>query len=608
MSVVTIIWSVVASGALLLAIMYGLVWVMDRKARASLAFAFECLAIVGAVVVELGMMYSTTSEEWGEWLRWAQLPIFLRVAALVAFIRFYFGTGRTWLAWTIIVGRAIVLIVGFAIDPNFNFARIDSIDRIPFLGEQVTVVGQALVSPHQWFATTITGLVLVFVVDASIALWRRGTADARRKVIVIGGAVFVSWAIVISTSQLMVLSNVQLPALLSPPNLILLAAMTFELSRDTLRASRLARELQESEARLQLAASAAGFGLCIWDVERKRIWATEAAREMVGLEEHEPIEVDRLQRMMHPDDIESLRSVLRAATASGDEHEVHFRILRPDGSARWISALGRSEPDARGRMLLIRGVLRDVTEQFRARQQVEDLQRELAHAGRVSVLGTLSSSLAHELSQPLSAIMLNTRTAAMMLDKPDADLEELRQILDDIQRDDRRAAEVIDRLRSLLKRRNLDFAPVSVEGLLSETSALLKSDAIARDVTLEFTSDAGVPMVHGDKVHLSQVLINLIINGMDAVADRPAGSRHVSIRGYLAQAGWVELEIRDSGGGIPSDAIERIFEPFYTTKAAGMGMGLSVSRTIVEAHGGSLWAENGPDGGAILRVRLPAVE
>lgn len=605
MSYVTIIWSVSAAGSLLLAIMYGLVWAMDRTARPSLAFAFECLAVVGSVVIELGMMYSATPEEWGEWVRWAQVPIFVRTIALLAFIRFYFDAGRSWLIWTIVAARSIVLAAGFLTDPNFNFTRIDSIDRILFLGEPVTVVGQAVVSPYQWFATVTTYLVLVFVLDALINLWRRGTRDARRKAVVIGGAVFLAWIVSATLSQLVIYGIARLPVMLSPPDLIVIVAMTFELSRDALRASRLAQELRESEARLQLAASAAGFGLWVWDVERKRIWGTQVAREMFGLEKHEPIEVDRLRRAVHPDDVETMRSMLREATAFRDEQELRFRILLPDGGLRWIAAFGRSEPDAHGRGPLIRGVLRDVTEQFRTRQQIEELQRELAHAGRVSALGTLSSSLAHELSQPLTAILMNSGSAHRLLNRPHPDLEDLREIIGDIRRDGQRAVQVIDRLRALLKRGGQDFAPVSVQGLLKETSILLKSDATVRNVTLEFDSDDRVPMVQGDKIHLTQVLINLIINGMDAVADMPVGRRRVSARAYSAEQDWVDLEVRDSGGGVLPDALEHIFEPFYTSKATGMGMGLSISRTIVEAHGGRIWAENEADRGAVFRVRLP---
>jgi signal transduction histidine kinase len=605
MSYVTVIWSVIASGSLLLALMYGCVWLLDRQAKASLAFAFECLSIVGAVIVELGLMHSSTPEEWGEWVRWNQVPILLRTTALVAFIWFYFGTGRPWLMAAVIGSRLVIAVTGFIVDPNFNFSSIESIDRIEFLGEQVTIVGRATASPYQWFATLAAYLVLAFVLDASFTLWKQNKPDARRKVLVIGGATLLSWTVGVTYTQLMVYGDVRLPALLSPPYLVMLAAMTIELSRDTLRASRLSRELRESEARLEFAAAAAGFGIWIWDVEKKRIWATNTAREMFNVGPGEVLEVERLRTQVHDDDLPSMRRVLAEATITGEERELHFRICAPAGGLRWILAHGRAESDRRGRVAMIRGVLRDVTEQVRTRQENEELRRDLAHAGRVSVLGTLSSSLAHELGQPLGAIALNAEVAEMMLRDGAPDLAELREILADIRRDDRRASEVIDRLRSLLKRRQLDLLPLSVTSLVQETAALLRSDAIARNVVLEVATDAELPVIRGDKVHLSQVLINLVVNAMDAVADQPAPRRKVILHARAAEAGWVEVVVTDAGHGISAEAADRLFDPFFTTKENGMGMGLSVSRTIVQAHGGRITAENSPDGGAVFRVMLP---
>jgi PAS domain S-box-containing protein len=606
MSFVTVIWSVVAACALLLAIMYGLVWAMDRQARASLAFSCEALAIVGSVIVELGMMHAATAEAWGEWVRWSQIPIFLRVTATVAFIRLYFGTGRSWLMWTIIAARGGILVTGFVVDPNFNFERIDSIGHIDFLGDSVTVVGQATAASWQWVATVTSVLVPVFIIDASLTLWRQGTADARRKVLVIGVATVLSSILGTIYAQLMILWGVRLPALLSPPYLIMLAAMTFELSRETLRASRLARELRESEARLEFAASAGGIGLWIWDFDKRRIWATSAAREIMGLAPEDPLEFEYLRGKIRPDDLEAMRKALEEATASGAERELHFRIVREDGRTRWINARGRCESNETGRPSLIRGVLRDVTEQVRAREEIEELRRDLAHAGRVSVLGTLSSSLAHELGQPLGAILLNTEAAELLLQRPDPDLDEIRQILADIRRDDSRAAEVIDRLRKLLRRRELDFASISVESLVQDVASLLRSDAINRHVTLTCSVDPGLPLVRGDRVHLSQVLINLVVNGMDAVSALPPGRRQVDVHARADGRGFIEIAVTDSGGGIQPALLAKIFEPFFTTKPDGMGMGLSVSHTIIDAHGGKLWAENGAQGGAVFLVTLPA--
>jgi len=429
MSYVTVIWSVIAAGSLLLAVMYGGVWILDRRQRASLAFAFEALAIVLSVIVELGLMRSESASEWGEWVRWNQVPVLLRTAALVAFIHFYFRTGRPWLMAATVGTRAIIAIASFVMDPNFNFSRIDSIAHTRFLGEKVTVVGSAVTSPYQWFATLSVALVLVFVIDASLTLWRQGTPEARRKAVVIGGASLLSWGIGVTYTQFMVYQEIRLPVLLSPPYLVMLAAMTFELSRDTLRASRLARELRASQARLDLAASAAGLALWSWDPATNRTWTTRAARDMFGLAADEPFEIERVFPMIDADDAAAVTRVWRHAVVSGAEAETQFRVRLPDGSLRWLLVHGRAERDAANRLLSVQGVLRDITGQHRAREENEELRRELAHAGRISVLGTLSSSLAHELGQPLGAILLNTEAAELLLKRPDPDLNEIRQIL-----------------------------------------------------------------------------------------------------------------------------------------------------------------------------------
>lgn len=606
MSHVTVIWSVIAACALLLALMYGLVWLLDRKARAALAFSFESLAIVGSVVVELGMMYSTTPEQWGEWVRWNQVPILVRTAALCAFVHFYFGTGRAWLMWSAIGTRAVVLVAGFLMDPNFNFSRIDSIERISFLGEQVSVVGQAVTSPYQWFAVVSSTLVMAYIADASVTLWRSGARDARRKVIVIGGATFLSWAVGTTYTTLMVYGDLRLPALLSPPFLIMLAAMTFEMSRETLRAARLARELRDSEARLELAASAAGLGLWTWNTRTNRVWLTSPARAMLGLNARDTVDIARVRSMIDEADLARVEDLWRQAAASGSEADAQFRVHLPHGATRLLAARGRVELDAAGETLSVQGVVRDVTEQVRALEENEEMRRDLAHASRVSVLGTLSSSLAHELGQPLSAILINTQAADLLLQRPDPDLAEVRRILADISRDDRRATEVIERLRKLLKRGQVDFVPISPELLVQDVQALLQSDAIARNVRLDCASEPGLPMIRGDRVHLAQVLINLVVNGMDSVATQPTARRTVLLRAH-ARAGGVELVVEDAGSGIEPALLTKVFDPFFTTKSHGMGIGLSVSRTIVDAHHGRIWAENGPQAGASFHVLVPAI-
>jgi two-component system, LuxR family, sensor kinase FixL len=605
---VTLIWALFGACALVLGLMYGLVWLLDRKARSSLAFSLLALALVGLVITELGMMHSATAQQWAWWVRWLHVPSFVFAAALVVFVRLHLRVGRVWLMWTIIGMRAVVLVVNFAVQPNFNFARVDSITHISLFGETLTAIGDVVVRPWQWLASLSVLLMLVYLVDASVSLWRKGTRDARRQAVLFAGAALAGVIVMFVYVQLSIWGGVRLPALISPPFFLLIGVMAFEMSRDTLRAARLARELKESEERLDFAAAAAGLGLWTWDARGNRIWASTQVRSMLGLGSDESLAVEQLRALIHPEDTAHVHDVLRRAADANDTQDIFFRIRPPGGETRWIEARGRSELDAQGRIALIQGVLRDVTPEFRARLENQELRRDLAHVGRVSTLGTLSTSLAHELAQPLAAIQLNTEVAEMLLQKPQPDLAELRQVLADIGRDDRRAADIIDRLRTLLKRRDLDFENVAVDALLRENVTLLRSQALGRSVTLEESSDAGISQVRGDRVHLSQVLINLVMNAMDAIADLPAERRKVTLRARAAGSRWVEITVTDAGPGIPAGAMEKVFDPFFTTKGGGMGMGLSVSRTIVELHGGKISAANHPDGGAHFQVLLPAIE
>jgi C4-dicarboxylate-specific signal transduction histidine kinase len=222
------------------------------------------------------------------------------------------------------------------------------------------------------------------------------------------------------------------------------------------------------------------------------------------------------------------------------------------------------------------------------------------------MLGQLSAALAHELNQPLGAILRNAEAASMMLESPSVDLAELRAIVADIRKDDQRAGEVIDRLRALLGRHSMELLPVALDGLFQDVNALVRADAAARHVTLDFSVAPGLPLALGDRVHLLQVLLNLVINGMDAAGESPEAGRIVAVKAQLGQDGLIEVSVVDSGPGVAPALASRLFDSFFTTKTQGMGMGLAVSRTIVEAHGGKLWVDADVKSGATFRFTLRA--
>jgi two-component system, LuxR family, sensor kinase FixL len=249
--------------------------------------------------------------------------------------------------------------------------------------------------------------------------------------------------------------------------------------------------------------------------------------------------------------------------------------------------------------------VRDVTQQRVAEDEVNELRRKLTHVGRVTMLGQLSSALAHELSQPLSAIQHNAETAQLLLTCDSVDIPLLREIVGDVLRDDRRAVQVVQRLRAWLKQGQLHSESVRLSDIAQDVLALVRADAAMKHVTLECSVPQSLPPVLGDRIHLSQVLLNLIMNAMDAVGGASDSRRQVTIEARSTPNGCCEMSVGDSGPGIAPEALDQVFEPFFTSKNDGMGIGLSISRSIVEAHGGKLWAENGLRGGATFRFTVP---
>lgn len=232
---------------------------------------------------------------------------------------------------------------------------------------------------------------------------------------------------------------------------------------------------------------------------------------------------------------------------------------------------------------------------------------ELAHVGRQATAGELSSSIAHELNQPLGAILTNAETAELILASPSPDLAELKEILADIRRDDQRASEVILRMRSFLKRTPFELKYLDLNDILSEAFGFLSTQASAGDVALYFRAFPRALPIRGDAVQLQQVILNLVVNSMEAMSSMPHG-RAVIGRAGLNGGSSATITISDSGPGIPLEKLAEVFDPFFTTKGQGWGIGLSIARTIVQAHKGDIWAENDPEGGAVFHLSLPLAQ
>ena len=610
---VTVIWSMVASACLTLAAIYVLVWYRNRTAVAHLLFSVTAASAAGFAFCELSLMRSQTPAELDAAIRWAQVPLFFLLVGLIWFVCIYLEAGRRWLAWTFCAWRSLYLLPTLVAGWNVNYREITSLRHIQFLGEPVTVLG-GVPNPVMLIGQFSIILLLIFVADAGLTAWRRGD---RRKALMVGGSVEFFVLASLGTSILVIWANVRAPIVFSQLYLGLVAVMGYELSHDVLRASQLVDELKvsearlrESEARMSLAVDAADFGLWIRDLTRDEIWASERWREMLGYAPSAPLDFNAILSRLHPDDRDLLvqAHAMAVAGADGGRYQTEYRLMMPDGAIRWISALGRVEPDDTGLPVLIRGASRDITARKQAEHETQLLREEIAHVGRVSMMGQLASALAHEINQPLSAILSNAEAADRFLQRDVPDIVEVRAILADIRKADKRAATVIERMRGLLKRHTVDTQRLDVSGLVGEVTALVRVDAASRQVKMEVEVPGDLPEVRGDRVHLQQVLLNLILNGMDALDGARPANRRVSVTARRDGHERVEIAVGDGGPGIPADTLGQIFDPFFTTKPHGMGMGLAISRTIVEAHGGTLWAENRGVGGAAFRFTLPIAE
>jgi two-component system, LuxR family, sensor kinase FixL len=249
----------------------------------------------------------------------------------------------------------------------------------------------------------------------------------------------------------------------------------------------------------------------------------------------------------------------------------------------------------------------NVSARHRAQIEIEERRREVTYLARLSVLGQLSGALAHELRQPLSSILANAEAGQRLLQRQPLDIGELSEILRDIATDDQRAAQVIAGLRSLLKRGMAHVRPVDAESLLLGVLALARAELLTRRVTVTTDVQPGLPKLLADAVQVQQVLLNLILNACEAMSDVPIADRKLLVTAATTDAGDVRFSIRDAGAGIPPALIERLFDPFVTTKPEGLGLGLSIARTIVAAHGGRIWAENNASGGATIHCELVSV-
>lgn len=614
MSWVTVIWSMVVAVCLTMAVPHLVICLRQRCNWVNSLFAMAAIAVAGIAVGEFAMMRAETPAQIGRLQQLTHLPIFVLLVALVGFVRSYFKTGRDWLGYAAIATRLVSLIINFAYPPNINFREVTGIRHLPFLGEMVSMpIGVA--NPWTRLGELSSLLVLAFVLDASVMLWRQNKPEGRRRAVVVGGSIIVFILLAAGVSALIHARVLTLPYLVSFPFMAIGMAMAFELGYDLFRAAQLAERLQvseaavrEREARISLAAESANLALWVYNPQDDVTWLSDKGREIFGFSPTEKLSADSFRSRIHPDERDLVMSAFQGAQTSPDSFELEHRVVRPGQDLRWVIVRGRPLRDEAGKLLELIGVTIDVTAQKEADLENQTHRQEMAHLSRVAVMGEMAGSLAHELNQPLLAIASNAASARRFLERGELHSGLLLEVLQDISADSQRAGEVIRSVRSFVRKGDSRSEPINLNDSVTKVVRFMRSDLLMRESVVQTELDPGLPRVDAIAVHIQQVLLNLILNALDAMQALPATKRRVIIGTRTVNETDVEVCVRDFGPGLPANKLEKIFEHFFSTKREGMGMGLTIARSIIAAHGGVLEAENAEDGGARFFFQIPVAK
>ncbi len=578
MSWITAIWSATVGASLVTGLVYLLVWSQNRRSWANLCFFLTVIGVLGLAAGEVATMHAESPEAYGRAIRWTHVVYAIGFVGSLAFVHFYFGTGRRRLLALAIGLRLLTVLANFTTGVNAHFTVIHSLQKIDFLGEQVSVLGEWMPSPWVFLPLLSSLAQFVYVVDASIRLWRTGSHESRSRALVVGGALALFIVIAVGQSGLVTAGVLRMPMILSFPFLGVVLAMGYELSKDVLRAAQVSRELNESEQRMAMATEAANLGMWSHALPRNEIWGSDKWCELFGFTKSERLDLDCFLQRLHPDDRDRVRQVFAIAEDTG-HYESEYRAMLPNGQIRWIASRGRVE-FSKGRPVLIRGASLDITARRQAEEAAQSLSGRLIHAQEAE-RARLARELHDDLSQSLALLAVELD---MFGRKPPATSSEVSERMRDL-------SEQVKNLSSSVHRLSHELHPAKLEqlGLAAAVRGLCRELGAARNLAIEFEAQA-VPRVVPDEIALC--LYRIVQEGLQNII-KHSGSATAKVQ-LMSIENELCLIISDQGCG------------FDSTVATDDGsLGLVSMRERVRLVRGQISVESRKGEGTRIKVQIP---
>jgi PAS domain S-box-containing protein len=379
---------------------------------------------------------------------------------------------------------------------------------------------------------------------------------------------------------------------------------TLETNNDITERKQAEDALRRSDAYLTEAQKLSLTGSFGWKVSSGELFWSEESFRIFGYDRTAKPSLELVIQRTHPADVARVRQLIDLAAREGRDWELEHRLLMPDGAVKSVNVVARAVRDASGDVEFL-GAIRDVSAAKQAEQELRQAQAELAHVTRVTTLGELTASIAHEINQPIAAVATSAAAGLSWLKAEPPNLDEVRATLDYIARDAQRAGDVMHRIRALARKAPLRMARFDVNEVVLDVIALTRNELVRHGVSLQTRLATGLPLIEGDRIQLQQVILNLILNAVEAMSGIDHGAREVRISTGKEASNAVLVTVWDFGPGLDPQNVDQLFKAFYTTKPAGLGMGLAICRSIIQAHGGRLWATANEPRGAVFQFTLP---